>query len=203
MDKAFFDVAEGVRKVIEELTVPKEKRDRFEKFSERARRILSFSEEEAIRLRHLYIGTEHLLLGLLREGQIIMYRRASIGLLGEGQIIMYGHRSMALTVLEHLGIKPNKVSSEIEFLVGTGSPSLRVVIELNLGANGVVEFAVDEARHMGNHYVGSEHLLLGLLRETDSIAARVLERLGIGLEETREEVVRTHKTLQNLTWELR
>lgn len=138
---------------------------RFEKFSERARRVLSFAQEEAIRFNHNYIGTEHILLGLVRETD-----------------------GVAARVLASLGVDLGKVRSAVEFIIGRGEqPVSGESIGLTPRAKKVVELAVDEARRMGHHYIGTEHLLIGLLREGEGVAAGVLESLAVNLEKVRSE----------------
>ena len=141
--------------------------DRFDKFTERARRVLTLAQEEALRFNHNYIGTEHLLLGLVREGE-----------------------GVAAKVLANLGVELNKVRSAVEFIIGRGDRAVTGEIGLTPRAKKVIELAVDEARRLGHHYIGTEHLLLGLVREGEGIAAGVLESLGVSLEKVRAEVTR-------------
>ena len=141
---------------------------RFEKFSERARRVLSLAQEEAIRFNHNYIGTEHILLGLVRENE-----------------------GVAARVLANMNVDLQKVRSAVEFIIGRGE---RPVSGENIGltprAKKVIELAVDEARRMNHHYIGTEHLLVGLMREGEGVAAGVLESLGVSLEKARTEAQR-------------
>ncbi len=141
-------------------------RDRFDKFTERARKVLSFSQEEARRFQHHYIGTEHLLLGLVREGE-----------------------GVAAKVLANLGVELNKVRSTVEFIIGRGDRIILGEIGLTPRAKKVIELAVDEARRLNHHYIGTEHLLLGLVREGEGIAAGVLESLGVNLEKVRTQTI--------------
>ncbi|MGD0764969.1 MAG: ATP-dependent Clp protease ATP-binding subunit [Dehalococcoidia bacterium] len=141
--------------------------ERFDKFTERARRVLTLAQEEAQRFNHNYIGTEHLLLGLVREGD-----------------------GVAAKVLANLGIELNKVRSAVEFIIGRGERSTMGEIGLTPRAKKVIELAVDEARRLNHHYIGTEHLLLGLVREGEGIAAGVLESLGVNLERVRTETTR-------------
>ena len=141
---------------------------RFEKFTERARRVLTLAQEEAQRFNHNYIGTEHILLGLVREGD-----------------------GVAAKVLSNLGVELEKVRSAVEFIIGRGERTFRGEIGLTPRAKRVIELAVDEARRLGHNYIGTEHLLLGLLREGEGVAAGVLESLGVSLEKVREETKRT------------
>jgi ATP-dependent Clp protease ATP-binding subunit ClpA len=145
-------------------------RDRFDKFTERARKVLSLAQEEAQRFQHNYIGTEHLLLGLVREGE-----------------------GVAAKVLSNLGVELNKVRSAVEFIIGRGDRIVFGEIGLTPRAKKVIELAVDEAHRLNHHYIGTEHLLLGLIREDEGIAAQALHSLGVNLEK-----VRTH-TIQVLS----
>jgi ATP-dependent Clp protease ATP-binding subunit ClpC len=138
-------------------------RNRFDQFTERARKVLSLAQEEAQRFQHNYIGTEHLLLGLVREGE-----------------------GVAAKVLISMGADLGKVRSAVEFIIGRGDRIILGQIGLTPRAKTVIEFAVDEAHSMNHHYIGTEHLLLGLLREGEGIGAGVLESLGIRMEEARK-----------------
>src|SRR3970282_628655 len=141
--------------------------DRFDKFTERARRVLTLAQEEAHRFNHNYIGTEHILLGLVREGD-----------------------GVAAKVLANLGVELNKVRSAVEFIIGRGARTVLGEIGLTPRAKKVIELAVDEARRLNHSYIGTEHLLLGLVREGEGIAAGVLESLGVNLERVRAETTR-------------
>jgi ATP-dependent Clp protease ATP-binding subunit ClpA len=141
-------------------------RDRFDKFTERARKVLSLAQEEAQRFQHNYIGTEHLLLGLVREGE-----------------------GVAAVVLTKLDVELWKVRDAVEFIIGRGDRIVLGEIGLTPRAKKVIELAVDEARRMNHHYIGTEHLLLGLVREGEGIAAGVLESLGVRLEQVRRETL--------------
>ena len=140
---------------------------RFEKFSERARRVLSLAQEEAQRFNHNYIGTEHILLGLVRETE-----------------------GVAARVLANLSVDLNKVRSAVEFIIGRGERPAQGEIGLTPRAKKVVELAVDEARRMNHTYIGTEHLLIGLLREGEGVAAGVLESLAVTLDKVRSETQR-------------
>ncbi len=140
---------------------------RFEKFSERARRVLSLAQEEAQRFNHNYIGTEHILLGLVRETE-----------------------GVAARVLYNLGVELSKVRSAVEFIIGRGEKAVPGEIGLTPRAKKVIELAVDEARRLNHSYIGTEHLLIGLLREGEGVAAGVLESLGVTLEKVRNETNR-------------
>ena len=140
---------------------------RFEKFSERARRVLTLAQEEAQNLKHNYIGTEHILLGLVREEE-----------------------GVAAKVMANLGVGLNKVRASVEFIIGRGEKAGAGETGLSPRARRVIELAIDEARYLGHNYIGTEHLLLGLLREGEGIAAGVLDSFGITLERARAEVTR-------------
>ena len=140
---------------------------RFEKFSERARRVLSLAQEEAQRFNHNYIGTEHILLGLVRETD-----------------------GVAAKVLANLGVELNKVRSAVEFIIGRGERAASGEIGLTPRAKKVIELAVDEARRLNHHYIGTEHLMIGLLREGEGVAAGVLESLDVSLDKVRAETSR-------------
>ncbi len=144
--------------------------DRFDKFTERARKVLQLAQEEAQRFNHNYIGTEHILLGLVREGD-----------------------GVAARVLNNLGIELHKVRSAVEFIIGRGDRMVMGEIGLTPRAKRVIELAVDEARRLNHHYIGTEHLLLGLVREGEGIAAGVLESLGVSLEKVRAQVIEVLK----------
>jgi ATP-dependent Clp protease ATP-binding subunit ClpC len=140
--------------------------DRFEKFTERARTVFSLAQEEAQRLNHNYIGTEHLLLGLVREGD-----------------------GIAARVLDNLGVSLSKVRSAVEFIIGRGDGRVVGDPSITPRAKKVIELAMDEARRLTSQSIGTEHLLLGLAREGEGIAAGVLESLGVGMEQVRQSVM--------------
>ncbi|HEX6121993.1 MAG TPA: ATP-dependent Clp protease ATP-binding subunit, partial [Ktedonobacterales bacterium] len=148
--------------------------DKFDKFTERARKVLSLAQEEAQRFNHNYIGTEHLLLGLVREGD-----------------------GVAAKVLSNLGVELNKVRSAVEFIIGRGDRIVLGEIGLTPRAKKVIELAVDEARRLNHHYIGTEHLLLGLVREGEGIAAGVLESLGVNLEKVRTQTIQVLSQTNN------
>jgi len=137
-------------------------RNKFDKFTTRARKVLSLAQEEAQRFQHNYIGTEHLLLGLVREGE-----------------------GVAAKVLEDLGVELIQVRSAVEFIINRGDRIVVGEIGLTPRAKKVIELAVDEARRLNHHYIGTEHILLGLVREGEGIAAGVLESQGVNLEKVR------------------
>jgi len=140
--------------------------EKFDKFTDRARRVLTLAQEEAQRFNHNYIGTEHLLLGLVREGE-----------------------GVAAKVLSNMGVQLPRVRSAVEFIIGRGETMIMGEIGLTPRAKKVIELAVDEARRLNHHYIGTEHLLLGLVREGEGIAAGVLESLGVNLEKVRAQVM--------------
>ncbi len=144
--------------------------NKLERFTQRARRVLSFAQEEAERLHHGYIGTEHLLLGLIRE---------------EGGV--------AGRVLRELGLEYRRILEMVERLTGASRTTGAAKIDLSPGTKRVLEMAVDEARRMGHHYIGTEHLLLGLVRQNEGMAIDVLKKLGITAEQIRRQ---TRRVLQ-------
>ena len=140
----------------------------FERFSEGARKVLARAQIEAQRLGHSYIDTEHILLGIVAE-----------------------ETGVAAKVLINLGIPLKKVQAAVEFVVGKGDKQTTGDISLAPRAKKVIELAVDEARHFNSNYIGTEHLLLGLIRGKEGVASNVLDSLGITIEKTREEVNKT------------
>ena len=141
----------------------------FDRFNDRAKRVLALAQDEAIRFNHNYIGTEHLLLGLVREGE-----------------------GVAARVLDSLGVELSKVRQAVELTIGRGdatkSPS---EITLAPPTKKAFELAIDEARKLGHSHVGTEHLLLGIVRQSESIAAKLLGSLGVDLEKVRHDVIAT------------
>ena len=139
----------------------------FERFTDRARKVMALANQEAQRFNHEYIGTEHILLGLVKEGS-----------------------GVGANVLKNLDVDLRKVRLEVEKLVKSG-PDMVTMGKLpqTPRAKKVIEYAIEEARHLNHNYVGTEHLLLGLLREHEGVAAQVLMNLGLKLEEVREEVL--------------
>ncbi len=140
----------------------------FDKYTDRAKRVLMLAQEEARRFNHNYIGTEHLLLGLVREGE-----------------------GIAAKVLYDMGVDLTKVRSAVEFIIGRGERVNVGDISLTPRAKKVIELANEEARRLGHNYIGTEHLLLGLVREGEGIAAGVLESLGVSLEKVRQKVIQS------------
>jgi ATP-dependent Clp protease ATP-binding subunit ClpC len=138
-----------------------------DRFTERARLVLTLAQDEAQKFNHNYIGTEHLLLGILRQEECLGSR-----------------------VLANLGVEPDKVRAAVGFIIGRGSRVVIFEVGLTPRARRVIELSVDEAQRLNHHYIGTEHLLLGLVREGEGIAAGVLESLDVTLPRARSEVVR-------------
>ncbi|MBI4617373.1 MAG: ATP-dependent Clp protease ATP-binding subunit, partial [Planctomycetes bacterium] len=139
----------------------------FDRFTDRARKVMTLARQEAQRLNHEYIGTEHILLGLVQEGS-----------------------GVAANVLKNRGVELRKIRMEVEKLVQSGSNMVQMgQLPFTPRAKKVLEFGLEEATNLGHNYIGTEHLLLGLLRENESVAAQVLMNLDLKLEEVREEVL--------------
>ena len=141
--------------------------DNFDRFTKRARRVLTTAQEEARRLNHRFIGTEHILLGLVAE-----------------------QGGVAMRVLLELDISADQIRKAVERTVGRGTRPATMQPSLTPRTKRVIELAVDEARRLGHHYIGTEHLLLGLIREGEGVAVDVLRRLGASPEQIREQVTR-------------
>ncbi len=141
--------------------------DKFDRFTKRARRVLTLAQEEAQRLNHNYIGTEHLLLGLVRE-----------------------ENGVAVRVLRDLGVDPKQIRERVERTVGRGQRAAFGKLSLTPRTKRVIELAVDEARRLGHHYIGTEHLLLGLVRAGEGVAVDVLRGLGVSLDRVRSQTAR-------------
>jgi ATP-dependent Clp protease ATP-binding subunit ClpC len=139
----------------------------YERFTDRARKVMQLANQEAQRFNHEYVGTEHVLLGLVKEGS-----------------------GVAANVLKNLDVDLRKIRTEVEKIVQAG-PDMVTMGKLpqTPRAKKVIEYAIEEARNLNHNYVGTEHLLLGLLREQEGVAAQVLMNLGLKLEEVREEVL--------------
>src|SRR3989440_1035347 len=139
----------------------------YERFTDRARKVMQLANQEAQRFNHEYIGTEHILLGLVKEGT-----------------------GVAANVLKNLDIDLRKIRMEVEKIVQAG-PDMVTMGKLpqTPRAKKVIEYSIEEARNLNHNYVGTEHLLLGLLREQEGVAAQVLMNLGLKLEDVREEVL--------------
>ena len=134
----------------------------FERFTDRARRVVVLAQEEARMLNHNYIGTEHILLGLLREGE-----------------------GVAAKALESLGISLDAVRQQVEEIIGQGQQAPSGHIPFTPRAKKVLELSLRESLQLGHNYIGTEHILLGLIREGDGVAAQVLVKLGADLNRVR------------------
>ncbi len=138
----------------------------FERFTDRARRVVVLAQEEARLLNHSYIGTEHILLGLIHEGE-----------------------GVAAKALESLGISLEAVRSQVEEIIGQGGSSPSGHIPFTPRAKKVLELSLREALQLGHNYIGTEHILLGLIREGEGVAAQVLVKLGADLSRVRQQVI--------------
>ncbi|PRO64637.1 ATP-dependent protease ATP-binding subunit ClpC [Alkalicoccus urumqiensis] len=145
----------------------------FGRFTERAQKVLALAQEEAARLGHSNIGTEHILLGLVREGE-----------------------GIAAKALTGLGLGAEKIQTEVENLIGRGEEVTKQ-IHYTPRAKKVIELSMDEARKLGHSYVGTEHILLGLIREGEGVAARVLNNLGVSLNKARQQVLQLLGSSEN------
>ncbi|MCU0492499.1 MAG: ATP-dependent Clp protease ATP-binding subunit [Chloroflexaceae bacterium] len=141
--------------------------DLYSKFTKRAKQVLQLATEEARGFNHPYIGTEHILLGLIRESE-----------------------GIAARVLDDLGVKLPQARSAVEFIVGIGEGSNATNQELTARAQKVIKFAIEEANRLNHHYIGTEHLLLGLVRNGEGVATGVLDIMGVSLEQVRNQVMR-------------
>ena len=139
----------------------------FNRFTNRARQVVILARGEADRFNHSYVGTEHLLLGLIKLGQ-----------------------GIAVNVLRKMGVDFEVVRNEISKAVPPGPETKQIGdLPLTTGAKKVIEYAVEDAQKLGHSYVGTEHLLLGLLREEEGIAARILSNLNVDINKVREEIL--------------
>src|SRR6266851_5140915 len=138
----------------------------FERFTDRARRVVVLAQEEARMLNHNYIGTEHILLGLIHEGE-----------------------GVAAKALESLGISLEAVRRQVEEIIGQGQQGPSGHIPFTPRAKKVLELALREALQLGHNYIGTEHILLGLISEGEGVAAQVLVRLGVDLSRVRQQVI--------------
>ena len=137
----------------------------FERFTDRARRVVVLAQEEARMLNHNYIGTEHILLGLIHEGE-----------------------GVAAKALESLGISLDAVRQQVEEIIGQGQQAPSGHIPFTPQAKKVLELSLSESKALGHHYIGTEHILLGLIREGKGVGAKALESLGISLDTVRQQV---------------
>jgi len=141
----------------------------FDRFNDRAKRVLALAQDEAIRFNHNYMGVEHLLLGLIREGE-----------------------GVAARVLDSLGVDLSRARAAVEFIIGRGNDTTTPSeITLTPRLKKVIELAIDEAKKLGHSHVGTEHLLLGIVREGESVASGVLESLGVALDKVRHQTIAT------------
>src|ERR671915_995328 len=138
----------------------------FERFTEKARRVVVLAQEEARMLNHNYIGTEHLLLGLLHEGE-----------------------GVGAKALESLGVSLEAVRRQVEEIIGQGQAAPPPHIPFTPRAKKVLELSLREALQLGHNYIGTEHILLGLVREGEGVAAQVLQKLGAELTKVRNSVI--------------
>jgi len=148
------------------MTARRAARSMFERFTQRARRVVVLAQEEARMLDHNYIGTEHILLGLIREGE-----------------------GVAAKALESLGISLEAVRQQVETIIGRGQQAPSGHIPFTPRAKKVLELSLREAKALGHNYIGTEHILLGLIREGSGVAAQVLVQLGADLNRSRQQVV--------------
>ncbi len=139
----------------------------YDKFTKRAKQVLQLATEEARSFNHPYVGTEHILLGLIRENE-----------------------GIAARVLDDLGVKLAQARSAVEFIVGVGEVAYTHDQELTARAKKVIEYAIEEAKRLNHHYIGTEHLLLGLVRNGEGVATGVLDIMGVSLEQVRNQVMR-------------
>ncbi len=139
----------------------------FERFTEKAIKVIMLAQEEARRLGHNFVGTEQILLGLIGEGT-----------------------GVAAKVLKSMGVNLKDSRVEVEKIIGRGSGFVAVEIPFTPRAKRVLELSLEEARQLGHNYIGTEHLLLGLIREGEGVAARVMENLGVDLTKIRTQVIR-------------
>ena len=138
----------------------------FNRFTQRAHKVLQLAQEEAIRLKHPAIGTEHILLGLIREGE-----------------------GIAAKAIEQFNVDFNQIESSVEELTGVGQQDVGPIVHYTPRAKKVLELSADESRRLGHSYVGTEHILLALIREGEGVAARVLDNVGISLNKARQQVL--------------
>jgi ATP-dependent Clp protease ATP-binding subunit ClpC len=139
----------------------------YDKFTRRAKQVLQLATDEAHTFNHPYVGTEHILLGLIRENE-----------------------GIAARVLDDLGVKLTQARNAVEFIVGIGEVAYPGEQELTARAKKVIEYAIEEAKRLNHHYIGTEHLLLGLVRNGEGVATGVLDIMGVSLEQVRNQVMR-------------
>ncbi|MBA2696291.1 MAG: NDP-hexose 4-ketoreductase, partial [Actinobacteria bacterium] len=146
----------------------------FERFTDRARRVVVLAQEEARMLNHNYIGTEHILLGLIHEGE-----------------------GVAAKALESLGISLDAVREQVQEIIGQGQQSPTGHIPFTPRAKKVLELSLREGLQLGHNYIGTEHILLGLIREGEGVAAQVLQKLGAELQKVRQTVIQLLSGVQS------
>src|SRR5688572_8807056 len=156
----------GLTGTLDERRPPLERAHMFERFTDRARRVVVLAQEEARLLNHSYIGTEHILLGLIHEGE-----------------------GVAAKALESLGISLEAVRSQVEEIIGQGGSSPSGHIPFTPRAKKVLELSLREALQLGHNNIGTEHILLGLIREGEGVAAQVLVKLSADLSRVRQQVI--------------
>ena len=154
----------------------------FERFTDRARRVVVLAQEEARMLNHNYIGTEHILLGLIHEGE-----------------------GVAAKALESMGISLTAVRAQVEETIGQGQNPTSGHIPFTPRAKKVLELSLREALQLGHNYIGTEHILLGLMREGEGVAVKILEKLGADLGRVRQQVIprrtgRLHEHAASAVW---
>jgi hypothetical protein len=150
----------------------------FERFTERARHVVVLAQDEARAFKHNYIGTEHILLGLVREEE-----------------------GLAARMLESLGISVEEVRAQVARILGQGDEATSGQIPLTQRAKKVLELALREALSLGHNYIGTEHILLGLVRENEGVAARILLGFGVDAEQIRDEIIRKLSGARRRQWE--
>ncbi len=165
------DALEGLGQLVRKffggkVSSPGQASEAFNKFTRRARRALQLAQEEAQRLHHNYMGTEHLLLGLVRED-----------------------RGIAALVLKSQGVELEAVRAKVQFIIGQGKHDVAGEVPLTPRAKEVLALAVEEALQLSHRFIGTEHLLLGMLREGKGVGARVLRELGVDLKTTRARTI--------------
>ena len=150
----------------------------FERFTEKAIKVIMLAQEEARRLGHNFVGTEQILLGLIGEGT-----------------------GIGPKVLKAMGVNIKDARVEVEKIIGRGSGFVAVEIPFTPRAKRVLELSLDEASQLGHNYIGTEHLLLGLIKEGEGVAARVLENLGVDLSKVRSQIIRSLGDNRDLGWQ--
>jgi ATP-dependent Clp protease ATP-binding subunit ClpA len=176
-----------------EQEVKKSDEERFDKFTQRVRNVLYLAHEEAARFQHNYIGTEHLLLGLVADGESVVTNKLPVGL-------AINKEDIAIKVLANLGVELNIIRRDVEYLLGPGDRVVQSKIGLTPRAKKIIELAVDESLRLRLNYIGTGSLLLGMLCEGEGIAWGVLENLGVNLEKARAQIIQILNQYESL-WE--